>query len=490
MKDIVELKQRMLFLEQAHASARMGHFVLDPKRRTVEFSTWARDNIGFNDMPIPVDRLPEIVPEDERETFRSKVEEVIAAEDEFEFETNVITAKGQIRIQRISGIPAYANQYQREGLIGYFGILQEITNQRETERSLREARDKAQAQLSARANILATVSHEIRTPLSGILGVIDQLKRERSPAERDRAVALLEDSCEVLLDTLDAILQQARIDQVAEHFASRPFSPRALVHRVAELFRPLARRKGLSIEVDAKSQVEALGDPARIQQVLANFVSNAVKFTQTGSITIVAREPSTRESDWTFVVSDTGSGMDEKRLESIFDPFGKSSNDTFGKAVGTGLGLSITQDLVRAMGGTIDVQSEIGHGSTFSVTLPLGTPSAADEDNLVDETKGTAILAIERASDRIQAEAAVAASGFAMQELEGDPSALDGPLVCITDAAHLGEVAAKLPDAVSQLIVIGEGVAPSDIDENVALRFLPQVGFSRDLTHLLKGDFG
>jgi signal transduction histidine kinase len=487
LKDIVELKQRMLFLEQAYASGRMGHFVLDPKRRTVEFSTWARDNIGFNDMPIPVDRLPEIVPEDERETFRSKVEEVIAAEDEFEFETNVITAKGQIRIQRISGIPAYANQYQREGLIGYFGIVQEITNQRETERSLREARDKAQAQLSARANILATVSHEIRTPLSGILGVIDQLKRERSPAERDRAVALIEDSCEVLLDTLDAILQQARIDQDAENFTSRPFSPRALVHRVAELFRPLARRKGLSIEVDAKSQAEALGDPARIQQVLANFVSNAVKFTQTGSITITAEEPVSGAGEWTFVVSDTGSGMDEKRLESIFDAFGKSSDDTFGKAVGTGLGLSITRDLVKAMGGTIDVQSEIGNGSTFSVTLPLETPTASKEDTK-DELRGTAFLAIEKASDRIQVEAAVAAASFAMREMGEADVPVESLAVCIVDNSQFADVAPKLPAAVERIFVIGDGDVPSGLNEHIDVIFLPQAGFSRDLSHLLRGD--
>ena len=488
MKDIVELKQRMLFLEQAHASAKMGHFVLDPERRTVEFSKWARDNIGFNDMPIPVDRLPEIVPEDQREIFRSRVEEIIAAEEEFEFETNVITAKGKVRTQRISGIPAYENQYSREGLIGYFGILQEVTKQREAERSLREARDNAQAQLSARANILATVSHEIRTPLSGILGIIDQLKRERSPAERDRAIVLIEDSCEVLLDTLDAILQQARIDQDAEHFASKPFSPRALVHRVAELFRPLARRKGLSIEVDATSQAEALGDAARIQQVLANFVSNAVKFTQTGSITIVAREPSGGESDWTFVVTDTGSGMDEKRLESIFDPFGHSSDDTFGKSVGTGLGLSITRELVKALGGTIDVQSKIGYGSTFSVKLPLEMPSVSNEGARDEEGRGAAIVAIEKASDRIQVEAAIAAASFAMHELGDTDVSVEGSAVCIVDNSQLAEVASKLPSTVERIFVIGDGDVPAELNERISVTFLPHAGFSRDLGHMLRGD--
>jgi len=480
----------MLFLEQAHASAKMGHFVFDPKRRTVEFSTWARDNIGFNDMPIPVDRLAEIVPDNERESFRSKVEEIIAGEDEFEFEANVITAKGKVRTQAISGIPAYENQHRREGLIGYFGILQEVTSQRESERALRDARDNARAQLSARANILATVSHEIRTPLSGILGIIDQLKRERSPTERERAIALVEDSCQVLLDTLDAILQQSKIDKDSQTIASRSFSPRALVHRVAELFRPLARRKGLSIEVEAESQSDALGDPARIQQILANFVSNAVKFTQTGSIIILVQEPTNGEKDWSFVVSDTGSGMDEKRLESIFDPFGKSSDDTFGKAVGTGLGLSITRDLVQAMRGSIEVFSQIGYGSTFTVKLPLEAPIAATDEASEDDLKGIAVLAIEKASDRVQVEAAVTGAGFAVQDIKEREQGFNDAALCIVDSVYLTKLAARLAGYAGRIYVIGDSALPPDLKGHEDLVFFPPAGFTRDLAQMLKGDGG
>ena len=103
MDAIYELKQQMLFLERAHASARMGHFVLDPKRQTIEFSSWVRGNIGLNDMPIPLDRLPEIVPQEERETFAKTVARIIEAEEDFAFETNVVTAKGAVRTQRVSG---------------------------------------------------------------------------------------------------------------------------------------------------------------------------------------------------------------------------------------------------------------------------------------------------------------------------------------------------------------------------------------------------
>ncbi|MEO0700076.1 MAG: ATP-binding protein, partial [Pseudomonadota bacterium] len=226
-----------------------------------------------------------------------------------------------------------------------------IRRQVQANDELLKARDEARAELAARTSILAAVSHEIRTPLGGVLGIIDQLKHERSPVERERALLLIEDSCEVLLDTLDAILRQSRLGEGAEDFSENLFSPRAVAHRVAELFRPVARRKALRIEVNSATDRKARGDDGRIQQILANLVSNSVKFTQSGAITIYVQEPGSGTNEWAFIVADTGAGIDKKRVESLFEPFGHSSDDTLGRAKGAGLGLSITSDLVEAMGG-------------------------------------------------------------------------------------------------------------------------------------------
>ncbi len=443
MEAIVELKQRMLFLERAHAAARMGHFVLDPKRMTVEFSSWARENIGFNDMPIPIDRLSEIVAEKEREAFAQTVRNVLAEQVEFEFEINVITAKGMVRTQRVTGIPAFENQRDQSGLIAYFGILQEITRENEARQSLLEARDSARSELRARTNILATVSHEIRTPLGGILGIIDQLKRERDASERERALALIEDSCDVLLDTLDAILQQSRIDQDGENLAIKRFRPSVVVNRVAELFRPLARRKGLRIEVANSTDREAMGDPTRIQQILANYVSNAVKFTQSGTVSILVQEPGETSQEWTFAVSDTGAGMDEKRVKSIFEPFGESSADSLGRSGGAGLGLSITRDLVDAMQGRIEVESAVGKGSTFKIFLPLEAVEKRDDEQKGNTSIGQAVVMIDRASDVVQAEAIFSQFGYKISTLDGLKEALVGPkvpLAIFVDAARLNEI--------------------------------------------------
>jgi len=492
---IVELKQRMLLLEKAHAAAGMGHFVLDPKRMTIEFSAWVRENVGLNDMPIPVDRLPEIIAPQDREEFTQHVAELIEGQQDFAFETNIITAKGKIRTQKISGIAAFEKPRSREGLIGFFGILQEITRQSAAERALQEAHDLAHSQLAARNNLLAIVSHEIRTPLGGVLGIIDQLKRERVEEERDRGLQLIEESCEVLLGTLDAIVQQARYDQEGEHLISEQFRPASLAQRVAELFRPLARRKGIRIEVDAASTKEVLGDPGRIQQALSNLVSNAVKFTQAGAVSLYVQEPLGSSDEWIFAVSDTGSGMDPKRLAGIFNPFGESSTDSLGRAVGSGLGLSITRDLVDTIGGRIEVESELGEGTSFTLAIHLEACSDGSKASAQFGVRGQAIVCMERASDMVQVEAVVSEFGFetatrnATEVVDADEKAI---LLIIDDGSF-----ESLPDEVSDrfqnvfvLTTNGEPAplhGPSSAWPDIA--FLSGTSIAKSLSDLLQAKF-
>ncbi|MEM7702382.1 MAG: ATP-binding protein [Pseudomonadota bacterium] len=357
-------------------------------------------------------------------------------------------------------------------------------------RQLKAARDDAQSELAARSNILAAVSHEIRTPLGGVLGIIDQLKRERSQVEREHAISLVEDSCEALLETLDAILRQARLGQSDEGLADKVFSPRAVAQRVAELFRPVARRKALIIEVNATSDRNARGDGARIQQVLANLVSNAVKFTQTGSITIFVQEPTRAEREWAFVVADTGSGMDEKRAQNLFQPFGHSSDDSLGRDVGAGLGLSITRDLINAMGGRIEVESELGRGTSFTVLIPLG--EVADDAQQPDTAaaRGDVALLIDRASDRVQAEAVAVQLGYTVHDLSNAPAA-DIPtgegLTVIADAALVSELDVEMINLCGQVIILGDGQRESVDIAGEQTVIVSHSQLVRSLGEILKG---
>lgn len=365
-----------------------------------------------------------------------------------------------------------------------------IRRQVRANNELLDARDEAQAELAARTHILAAVSHEIRTPLGGVLGIIDQLKHERSPVERERALLLVEDSCEVLLDTLDAILRQSRLGEGAEEISQNAFSPTAVAHRVAELFRPVARRKALRIEVNSSTDRKARGDDGRIQQVLANLVSNSVKFTQSGAITIYVEEPGSGTREWAFVVSDTGAGMDAKRAETLFEPFGHSSDDTLGRATGAGLGLSITRDLVEAMGGRIEVESELGKGSAFTVLIPLGEPPE-DPGDLTDEThNGYVALLIDRASDRVQAEAVAAQCGYAVHDLgtSSDPDLpKDCDLTLIADANLLAEIEGDLVSASQRIIALGDIPAGQSDAANEKTVFVSHTQLARSLSEILKG---
>lgn len=482
----------MLFLERAHAAAGMGHFVIDPVSHTIEFSSWVRKNLGLYDQPIPIERLPEIVVPEERERVASAVARAMASQIEFEFEATVVTRDGSHQIQKVSGITAFEDPENRDGLIGYFGIIRDVTEEKSSEDRLRQARDEAKAQLAAKTNILAVVSHEIRTPLGGILGIIDHLRNEQSTFERNRALRLVEDSCDALLDTLDGLLQQARIGHDHDNLESKPFRPKAVAQRVAELFRPLARRKGIRIKVDCKSERQAIGDQARLQQVIANLVSNAVKFTHSGHVCISIEQLSDSPSDWLFEVSDTGSGMDEKRARSVFDAFSPSEKDSLGKSTGAGLGLSITKELVDLMQGQISVESAPGKGSTFTFQLPLGLVETANEPATRTRPQGIALVHVERASTQIQIEAIVSQFGLtasALAEFETDNATGRQPAVLIANTHMIGDVPELLTRSFKSSLILIDGPERGEIDHAIAEKALriPSENLTHELTNLLEG---
>ena len=185
-----------------------------------------------------------------------------------------------------------------------------------------------------------------------------------------------------------------------------------------------------------------------------------MKFTQSGAITIVVQEPEPQSSQWAFIVSDTGAGMDAKRVEGIFDRFGQSAQDSLGRAVGAGLGLSITRDLVEAMNGRIEVESELGQGTSISISLPLGDPPEQTDGPTAELTSGSVALLVDRASDHIQAEALATKFGYWVCDLEPntDLGALSAMgLTVIADADLLPKLSEDVVAASQRIIVLGNG---------------------------------
>ncbi|WP_459787913.1 PAS domain-containing sensor histidine kinase [Alteriqipengyuania sp. 357] len=415
-----KLEESMLFLELAQASAKVGHFALDPVTMEVTISSWIRERFGIEEARLPLVRVAEHFSEETREETVEQIYQLILAQDDFSFEAEGVDAAGKTVPVMIQGTAAFGPEGTDGQPIGFFGILRDIGEEREAEQALVRARDEAQAEARARSDLLAVVAHEIRTPISGMLGLIDQIRREESAEERQRALRMIEESSEALLQTLDATLQKRRLEREEAERAEALFRPADLAARVAGLFRPLARRKGLAIEVDVSSDAQVRARQGPIQQVLANLVSNALKFTAVGKVTITMTEPEAKSEPWTIAVSDTGPGIPEDRLGRIFEPFAGSAPDTLGRRSGSGLGLSITHNLVMEMGGTLTAENRAEGGTRMVLTLPL-EPVVEEEEHA---ERGTIAIALAQESLALRAEIAAIAQGFSPIQDDAEPDIL------------------------------------------------------------------
>lgn len=261
-----------------------------------------------------------------------------------------------------------------DGVRNTLRIGREITDRRETERHLDEARSKAEAASEAKSRFLATVSHEFRTPLSGILGMSDLLLDTDLDGEQTSYVQGLRSSAAAFMSLIEEILDFSKIEAGRIDLADEPFEIEALVQGVAELLGPRAQDKGIEIACYVAADVPAVvrGDRDRLRQVLFNLAGNAVKFTEAGGVGVTVE---TRAGKLVFAVQDTGPGIEPDRIASIFDEFEQGGLKA-ARGIGTGLGLAITRRIVDSMEGAIEVASEPGRGSTFRVTLALPSVDA------------------------------------------------------------------------------------------------------------------
>jgi signal transduction histidine kinase/DNA-binding response OmpR family regulator len=252
----------------------------------------------------------------------------------------------------------------------------EITDRIESEKTLEEARIKAEAASEAKSRFLATVSHEFRTPLNGILGMSDLLLDTALQPEQLAYVQAMRGSAEAFLSLIEEILDFSKIEAGRIDLVCEPFELESVVQGVVELLAPRAQDKGTEIASFVSRDVPRMvrSDRDRLRQILFNLAGNAVKFTDTGGVCIHV-EPGEGE-EIVFAVEDTGPGIPSDRLGAIFDEFDQGGLKA-ARGTGTGLGLAITRRIVDRMGGRIGVESTLGRGSVFRVRLPLAPASEA-----------------------------------------------------------------------------------------------------------------
>jgi len=247
--------------------------------------------------------------------------------------------------------------------------------------ALEEARNEAQESNNAKSMFLANISHEIRTPLNGILGMAHLLHRGKISPEQSRQLELIASSGRHLLGVINDVLDLAKIEAGKLVLEEKVFTLLDLQHRVVAVMGDSIQAKGLAFSIDMAGMPDAMrGDVDRLAQALINYLGNALKFTEHGSIAIVGRILEETECDYLlrFVVSDSGIGMSPEQQARVFLAFEQADNSTTRKYGGTGLGLSINGRIANLMGGEVGVSSTLGQGSEFWLTARLGRAQLTD----------------------------------------------------------------------------------------------------------------
>jgi PAS domain S-box-containing protein len=260
-------------------------------------------------------------------------------------------------------------------VIGFLGMIADLTERRRMEDQLRQRTRQAEAASQAKSAFLAHMSHELRTPLNAVIGLSHLLAQMSLPERAAGFVRHIEQAGDQLLALVNDVLDLSRIEAGELQLEAVPFDLRSLLDAVHAMVRPQAEAKGLELQLDvpAKLPAQVIGDPLRLKQVLLNLVGNAVKFTPSGSVVLRVLQMARADGRATlrFDVMDTGIGIAPEQQRRIFEPFTQADSSTTRRLGGTGLGLSIVQRLVSMMGGQLELSSQLGKGSTFSVTLAL-----------------------------------------------------------------------------------------------------------------------
>ena len=293
-----------------------------------------------------------------------------------------LTARARDGKQTVVSYNATTFYDRNRKLQGVFAAARDVTERKRFELELQLAKAAAESASRTKSDFLASMSHEIRTPMNAIMGIADLLAKTKLTPEQDRFVQIFRRSGDNLLNLINDILDLSKVEASQLDLERTGFSLSDHLEKVFEMVESRAKEKGLSLTCEIAPNVsnELVGDPTRLRQVLMNLLGNAIKFTETGSVTLKVerQQDNSVPTALRFTVTDTGIGIPTEKLPLIFERFTQADSSTTRRFGGSGLGLTISKRLVELMGGRIWVTSQVDMGSTFAFSAPFEVWSAAD----------------------------------------------------------------------------------------------------------------
>ncbi len=318
---------------------------------------------------------------DERASTMAEWQEAVRAQKPFEMEQRMRRHDGQWRFMQVRGAPVLDDD---DHLLEWVGTHTDITERKRIELELQRAKEEAEEANLAKSQFIANMSHELRTPLSAVIGYSEMLEEEVEDAGMGH---MLEDLHKIneaarhLLAMISDVLDLSKIEANRMTVYAESFAVETLLKTVGDTVQSLIAKKANVLLFDTADTLGGMHtDQVKLRQCLFNLLGNAAKFTTNGTITLHTRRYDRDGAQWVeFAVEDSGIGMSQEALSKLFERFVQADLSTTRRYGGTGLGLSITRAFVQLMGGEVDVRSEEGVGSTFSIRLPVELPEQASE---------------------------------------------------------------------------------------------------------------
>ena len=374
-------EQRYMLASQA---TRDALFDWNLEKNEIYFPTDERESLGLLSWDGSPEGWSERVHPDDQELFREHSVAALKGEEErFSAEYRLRDDDGEWRWVHTRGVFKRGADGRALRMIG---STADITERVQAEQMLTQAKEDAEAATQAKSDFVAVISHEVRTPMNGVLGMARLLRDTTLDDEQQECVDIIVNSGEALLTIVDDLLDLSKLDADRLDLEAIPFIPADVITDSIAVMAARAEEKGLALshEFDPGLPAVLIGDPHRLRQVLLNLISNAIKFTAKGTISVEANVD-TMSGDqivMAFAVTDTGQGISPEAQEKLFSAYTQGSVEVARKYGGTGLGLSICRGLVEIMGGEMTLESAIGQGSIFRFTAAFAIDKVTDVANL------------------------------------------------------------------------------------------------------------